>query len=78
MREILLKITNFTESLVEKMKDADLAPIMLAFLSATIVIVVILAPNQTDAKVNGAYNVALALGSGAAGLAAPKGDKKNG
>jgi len=74
MRQILLKITNFTQSL--SMKE-DLIPLTLGLFSALIVVTVLVTPNTNDSKVNGAYNVALALGSGAAGMAAPKGGKKS-
>jgi hypothetical protein len=61
------------------MKDKlnDFVPVVFALLSAIITIVTMLVPNLSDTKANGAFNIALALASGSAGLAVSKDRKKD-
>ncbi len=65
MRKILLKLSNDAKT----MKNTTVLPGIFATLSTILALAVLYAPNLSDAKSSGAFNISLALASGSAGLA---------
>jgi hypothetical protein len=59
------------------MNNESVLPGIFALLSTVLALAVLFAPNLSDAKSSGAFNISLALASGSAGLAV-SGKEKNG
>lgn len=73
MRKILLKLTNDAKT----MKNSIVLPGIFALLSTVLALAVLLTPNLSDTKSNGAFNISLALASGSAGLAVSEKEKND-
>jgi hypothetical protein len=58
------------------MKNETVIPIIFAVLSTVLALAVLIIPDLSDHKSNGAFNISLALASGSAGLAVA-GKEKN-